>query len=199
MTSVRRKNILEDYQEGFVPYEACFKFLSGSKFEKVTEYDYDTTTELTLPVYEDDVKDRYLVLGYENGTIGKVPVREIMRFEDYRPYSRYGGSRLLFAAIASDADGIISVTEEDKTSHRTMVRVDTLANIDRCRLADAGCRVFNEGIATRTLQYEIAPAAGLSVVKNILDRDSRTLGFPLATMAPDITDQLRQWGIKDNG
>ena len=199
MTSVRRKNILEDYQEGFVPYEACFKFLSGSKFEKVTEYDYDTTTELTLPVYEDDVKDRYLVLGYENGTIGKVPVREIMKFEDYRPYSRYGGSRLLFAAIASDADGIISVTEEDKTSHRTMVRVDTLANIDRCRLADAGCRVFNEGIATRTLQYEIAPAAGLSVVKNILDRDSRTLGFPLATMAPDITDQLRQWGIKDNG
>lgn len=80
-----------------------------------------------------------------------------------------------------------------------MVRVDTLANIDRCRLADAGCRVFNEGIATRTLQYEIAPAAGLSVVKNILDRDSRTLGFPLATLSPGITDQLRQWGIKDNG
>lgn len=49
MTSVRRKNILEDYQEGYVPYEACFKFLSDSKFEKVTEYDYDTTTELTLP------------------------------------------------------------------------------------------------------------------------------------------------------
>ena len=195
-TSCRRKNILEEYVDGYLPYEACLKFMPHGKFEKITDYDYDTNTELTLPVYEDDVHDGYLILGYENGTIGKVPVREIMKFDDYRNYNRYTGSRLLFAAIAMDDDGVITVSEEDKTGHRVMVRVDTIANIDKCRLPDSGARVFNEGISSRTLGYEIAPAAGLPDVKNILNKDVRTLGFPLATLSPDIKSRLEQWGVK---
>lgn len=194
-TSSLRKNVLVDYVDGYIPYDACLKFMPHGKFEKITDYDYDDSTELTLPVYEDDVKDGFLMLGYEGGTIAKVPVREIMKFDDYKDYTRYSGSRLLFAAIATDDDAIVSVTEEDKTGHRVMVRADRISHIEKCRMADCGDRLYNEGIASRSLAYEILPANELPVFKNILDRDARTLGFPLATISADMKSRLSNINI----
>ena len=167
------------------------------KVEKTTEDIYDTDgTELVLPIYDEDEKDGFLILGYDNGLIGKVPVREIMKFEDHREYNRYMGAKLIFAAIACNEDGVISVSEEDKKDHRTMVRVDTISNIDKCRLSDKGNRVCNEGLASRTIAYEIAPADGLPAVKNMLDKDVRSLGFPLVTITPDLKEKLGEWGIR---
>lgn len=185
-TSAYRKNVLVNYEEGFLPYEACLKFMEGGKFCKITDYDYDDTTELTLPVYEEDLRDHFLLLGYEDGTIGKVPIRELMKFEDYKTYNRYNGSPLLFAAIATNDDGLVSVNRESKSGERVMVRVDTIGRIDECRLANRGMRLANEGIAERALGYEIVPAANIAQTKNILDRDARTLGLPLATMSEEL-------------
>lgn len=197
-TSISRKNVLVDYAEGFRPYEACFKFLPHGKFCRLDSYDYDDTSLLTLPVYEEDVRDRYLVLGYEDGTVGKVPVRELMKSENRKEYTRYTGSPLLFAAIASDDDGLVSLTRESKTGERVMVRVDHLSGVDKCRLPDKGGRFYNEGIAQCSLAYEIAPATELPHVKSILDRDVRTLGLPLATSSADIKTWLEKWGINVN-
>lgn len=195
LTSVQRKNVLENWQEDYVPNEALIKFMPHGKVRRITEYDYDENTELTLPVYEEDIKDKYLILGYKEGRIAKIPVREIMQFDGRNDYIRYTGSKLLFASIASDADGLITVSEEDKAGHRQMVRVDTIANIDKCRLPDSGERVYNEGIATSVLKYEIAPADSLSHVSNILNKDARTLGFPLPSVTPDIRKWLKKWGV----
>jgi hypothetical protein len=187
-TSCRRKNVLADYEEGYLPYEALLKFMAGGKFSKITDYDYDYTTELTLPVYEEDLRDHYLLLGYEDNTVGKVPIRELMKFEDRKTYSRYDGSPLIFAAIAGNDDGLVSVTRESKSGERVMVRVDTIGRIDECRLANRGMRLANEGIAACALGYEIVPAATIELTKNVLDRDARTLGLPVAT----LSDELRQ-------
>lgn len=189
-TSAHRKNVLANYEEGFLPYEACLKFMAGGKFCKITDYDYDDTTELTLPVYEEDLRDHYLLLGYADGTIGKVPIRELMKFEDYKTYNRYDGSPLLFAAIAGNDDGLVSVTRESKTGARVMVRVDTIGRLDECRLTNRGMRVANEGIAECALGYEIVPAATLTQTKSVLDRDARTLGLPLATMSDDLRQAI---------
>lgn len=189
-TSQQRKNVLVDYEEGFVPYEACLKFMAQGKFCKLPEYDYDDTSELTLPVYDGDQRDHYLILGYEDFTVGKVPVRELLKFEDYKKYNRYIGSRLLFAAIATNDDGLVSVTRESKSGGRIMVRVDTIARIDECRLPNAGQRLANEGIAECALGYEIVPAAAIAPTKSVLDRDARTLGLPLATMSDDLKQAL---------
>ena len=196
-TSCRRKNVNFNYEDGFVQYAACLKFMPHGKVEKTTEDIYDTDgTELVLPIYDEDERDGFLILGYDNGLIGKVPVREIMKFEDHREYNRYMGAKLIFAAIACNEDGVISVSEEDKKDHRTMVRVDTISNIDKCRLSDKGNRVCNEGLASRTIAYEIAPADGLPAVKNMLDKDVRSLGFPLVTITPDLKEKLGEWGIR---
>lgn len=190
LTSSGRKNVLVEYAEGFLPYEACLKFMPNGKFCKITDYDFDDTSELTLPVYEDDLRDHYLILGYEDFTIGKVPIRELIKVDDYISYNRYTGSRLLFAAIASNDDGLVSVTRESKTGGRVMVRLDTIGRIAECRLSNRGDRLVNEGIAECALGYEIAPASVFEQAKTILDRDARTLGFPIATMSPDVKSAL---------
>ena len=41
--------MLVEYAEGFLPYEACLKFMPNGKFCKITDYDFDDTSELTLP------------------------------------------------------------------------------------------------------------------------------------------------------
>ncbi len=189
-TSRLRRNVLVDYEEGFEPYEACFKFVEQGKFCKLPEYDYDDTSLLTLPVYDGDQRDHYLILGYEDFTVGKVPVRELLKFENKKTYNRYAGARLLFAAIAANDDGLVSVTRESKSGGRIMVRVDTIARIDECRLPNAGARLANEGIAECALGYEIVPAAGIAPTRTVLDRDARTLGLPLATISDDLRRAL---------
>ncbi len=185
-TSCRRRNALAYYEEGYLPYEALLKFMADGKFCKIPDFDYDYNTELTLPVYEEDLRDHYLLLGYEDNTVGKVPIRELMKFEDYKTYNRYNGSPLIFAAIAGNADGLVSVTRESKSGERVMVRVDTIGRIDECRLANKGMRLANEGIAACALGYEIVPAATIAQTKNVLDRDARTLGLPVATMSDEL-------------
>ena len=185
-TSAGRRNVLVDYEEGFLPYEACLKLMTGGKFCKMTDYDYDDTAALTLPVYDDDLRDHYLLLGYKDGTVGKVPIRELMKFEDHKVYNRYDGSPLLFAAIAGNDDGLVSVSRESKSGGRLMVRVDTIGRIDECRLANRGMRLANEGIADCAVGYEIVAAGKIALTKTILDRDARTLGLPLATMSDDL-------------
>lgn len=109
-----------------------------------------------------------------------------MKFEDRKTYNRYNGSPLIFAAIAGNADGLVSVTRESKSGERVMVRVDTIGRIDECRLANKGLRLANEGIAACALGYEIVPAATIALTKNVLDRDARTLGLPVATMSDEL-------------
>lgn len=196
LTSCQRENILEDWKDGYIPYESLLKFMPKGKVQRLVKNDFDDSSLLTLPVYEDDVKDRFLILGYEEGTIAKVPIKEVMQFDVRRDYNRYTGSQLLFASIASEDDGIITVSEEDKTGHRSMVRTDSLSNIDRCRIADGGSRVYNDGIASKVLKYEIAPAEYLPAIKNILNKDARTLGFPLATLSDDIKQVLEKCKVE---
>ena len=190
-TSSRRNNVLASYETGYIAYDACLKFIADGKFEKLPDFDYDYDSELTLPVYDEDARDHYLLLGYEDFTIGKVPIRELLRFDDYKSYQRYNGSRLIFAAIAANDEGVVSVTRENKNGGRMMVRVDTIGNIEEGRLPDRGQRVANEGIAECALGYEIASASEMEQLGSLVDRDARTLGLPVATLSSELKDALR--------
>lgn len=195
-TSKCRKNSLFDDGSGdYRPSIAFFKFLANGKFCKISDYDYDDSTELTLAVYDEEAQDADLIMGYADGTINKVPVRELLRFDDYREYNRFTGSKLLFATIATDDDVLISVNKEDNAKGRIMVRADTLSNIDPGRLQDKGHRFWKDGISQVTLAYEIAPENEQNVLTGILNRSETTLGQPLKTSPKDVKDCLRHCGI----
>lgn len=190
-TATRRRNILESYRDGYVPYDACLKILDKGKFCKVSDYDYESGL-LTLAVYDDE-KNGYLILGYADGTVAKVAVRKLLEYDDYKTYARSTASPLLFATIANDADAIVSITREAKGKGRLMVRMDTVARIEEVKIADKGCRLYNEGIAGAVVGYDWVAADSLSPFKNMLDRDAKTLGQSLDALTDELRAQLGEW------
>lgn len=196
-TSQNRNNQLNNWEDDFRDdHVAYIKFTEG-KFSKITNYDYDDTTMLTLAVHEDE-QDAFLILGYEDGSVSKVPMRELLKMDDNRSYNRYTGALLAFASIASADDLLVSLTEEDKkTRPRRMVRADRISLIEEGKMGARGARVYNEGIARNGVIYEVIPGRQHDeVLRNIIDRDVRSLGFPIKTIPADMIATLAEHGIK---
>ena len=82
-TSRIRKNILAEWedQDNYVEPIGFFKFIAGGKFRKISEYDYDEESLLTL-VVKDSEGEGCLVLGYENGHIVKVPIALLLDYKN---------------------------------------------------------------------------------------------------------------------
>ena len=196
-TSHIRKNVVEEWQdeENYVDPIAYFKFLSGGKFMKIDNYYYSNPDLLTLAVKEVE-QNGYLVLGYEDGRIVKVPVDELMEY-NYREYSRYTESKLIFASIAQKDDAVLTISKENKMHHKTMMRLDRLSNFDDGKLMDKGKLPFNEGLASEILAFDIIPNEKLSEYKGILDKPKTTLGYSANNVKGGIVDKLHSLGINE--
>ena len=107
-TSQIRFNVCEEYREDFRPTIAYLQFLDMDRFRKITDYNWEPGM-LTLAVYDEDANG-YLVMAYDNGYVAKVPMNEILKFEDSKSYTRHSGPKLIFASIAHDDDALVSVT-----------------------------------------------------------------------------------------
>ncbi len=191
-TSRWRKNTLEEYSDDYRPYIACFKFLNKGKFCKMMEYDYDPGI-LSLAVYDEET-NAYLILGYDDGRIAKVPMDELLRYEDNRQYSRNTKAKLVFASIAQPEDAVVSITKEDKTKGRMMVRIDKLSEIEEDNLTGSGERLYKEDIGI-VIGYEIAPADQLSNVEVLMGKNERCLGMAFSILSTEVKQQLSLWGI----
>jgi len=192
-TSLVRKNTLEEYEEDYRPHIACFKFLDKGKFSKVPSYDYDPCL-LTLAVYDEEAR-AYLILGYEDGRVAKVPVEQLLKYDDYREYARNTKSRLTFATIAGTDDAIICISRESKAKNRLMVRMDRLSALDDGTLNSTGERLYKEGIG-EVVRYDVAPHDQLEGVEGLMDKDARSVGMPIATLSPEVKRRLEKWGIQ---
>ena len=196
-TSTCRKNLLtDDGSTDYRPPVAFFKFLANGNFSKTSEYDYDDSTELTLAVYDEEAQEANLVLGYADGTINKVPLRELMRCEDFQEYKRFTGTPLIFATIAADDDALISLNRENNTKARVMVRADSLANLEPGKLQDKGQHLWKESISNGILGYEIAPASEVPQLGGMLNRPDTSLGQPLKACLKDVKDCLQRCGVE---
>lgn len=196
-TSRIRKNVLEDWVdlENYVQPIAFFKFLNNGKFKKLDSYDYDKESLLTLVVKESEEKG-YLILGYENGRIVKVLVKELLEYQN-REYSRNTESKLIFASLAKDDDAVLTISMEDKTKPKTLMRLDLVSIFNEGRLNDCGERPFNEGLMRVVLAYDIIPNGDIEDFKVILGRPKTSLGYPVNDITRKVVDKLHQWGIKE--
>lgn len=193
MTSRIRKNTFEEYEEDYRPHVACLKFLDKGKFCKVPAYDYDPGL-LTLAVYDEETRG-CLILGYDNGTVAKVPVDHLLDYEDYREYARSQKARLVFASIAHDGDALLTISRETKGKERTMVRLDSLSEVSESTLTGPGERIYKEGIGEVT-GYEVIPHDMLEDAEVLMDKDERTLGMPVASSSEKLRRLLRQWHVE---
>lgn len=195
-TSTLRENILTDDMGAYKSYAAFLKFQPNGKFCKMTSYDYSENTQLTLAVYDEEVQDGNLILGYEDGSVSKVPVKELLKFDDYKEYSRNGNQRIVFASIAFDTDGLLSINRE-KGKDRAVVRVDSVADIEPGRLQDNGQKLYNDGLAKDTIAFEIVPADSMDEAAGIVAMGTKKLGCPVKTAPESVKTLLKKCGLED--
>jgi hypothetical protein len=196
-TSRIRKNVPAEYLDpiNYTEPIGFFKFLSGGKFRKMDEYDYDDQSLLTLAVLDNESKS-YLVLGYANGHIVKVPVEELMGYKQ-REYSRHADSKLMFASIAGDADAIMIISKENKTHPKVVMRLDHLSSFDEGKLMDPGQLPYNEGLMSEVMAYEIIPAKYVPDFEGILDKKKTFIGYPANNVTKPMVNTLHLWGVKE--
>ena len=196
-TSRIRKNVPAEYLDplNYTEPIGFFKFLSGGKFRKMEEYDYDDQSLLTLAVLDNESKS-YLVLGYANGHIVKVPVEELMGYQQ-REYSRYADSKLMFASIACDDDAIMIISKENKTHPKVVMRLDHLSSFDEGKLMDPGQLPYNEGLMSEIMAYEVIPAKYVPDFDGILDKRKTFIGYPANNVTKPMVNTLHLWGVKE--
>jgi hypothetical protein len=196
-TSRIRKNVPAEYLDpiNYTEPIGFFKFLSGGKFRKMDEYDYDDQSLLTLAVLDNESKS-YLVLGYANGHIVKVPVEELMGYQQ-REYSRYADSKLMFASIAGDDDAIMIISKENKTRPKVVMRLDHLSSFDEGKLMDPGQLPYNEGLMSEIMAYEVIPAKYVPDFDGILDKRKTFIGYPANNVTKPMVNTLHLWGVKE--
>jgi hypothetical protein len=196
-TSRIRKNVLAEYldPENYVEPVAFFKFLGNGKFRKLDEYDYDDQSLLTLTVLEHEVKS-WLILGYDNGHVTKVSVEELMEYQP-RDYARYAEAKLIFASIANDDDAILTISRENKTKPKVVMRMDTISTFEEGKLMDDGELPFNEKLASEFLAFDIIPARYKHQFDGILDKIKSFVGYPQNTVTKPMVNALHLWGINE--
>lgn len=196
-TSRNRNNTLHDWEDGYVPDIAAYVKLTEGKWSMTTLDDYDET-QLTLAVHDDE-RDAYLVLGYSDGTVLKVPMRELLKADQGRTYNRFTGVPLTFATIARDSDLLCSITTENrKKDPRRMIRVDAVSRVGEGKLADRGTALYNEGLCQPGAAYEVIPASAHAEepLENLIDRGPRSLGMQLKTSPREVLRVLSEYGIE---
>lgn len=194
-TSRQRKNVLAEYMdpENYEEPIAFFKFLGDAKFQKTDYYDYDDRSLLTLAVKESE-KDDYLVLAYANGHIVKVPVAQLLKCGS-GSYSRYAGSRLMFATIAGKSDAILNIVRDNKTRSQTVMRLDRLKNYPEGRITDGGSVVYKESLLGNPIDFEIIHEKDFADYATIIDMPPKHLGWNVNETTRPIVNQLTMMGV----
>ena len=150
---------------------------------------------LTLAVLDNESKS-YLVLGYANGHIVKVPVEELLDYQ-HHDYSRYAESKLVFATIADDDDAIMTISKEDKTRPKVVMRLDHLSSFDEGKLMDPGQLPYNEGLMSEIMGYEVIPTQYVPDFEGILDKKKTFIGYPANNVTRPMVNTLHLWGINE--
>ena len=194
-TSRQRKNVLAEYMDpdNYEEPVAFFKFLGEAKFQKTDYYDYDDQSLLTLAVKERE-KDDYLVMAYENGHIVKTPVAQLLKYGS-GTYSRYAGSRLMFATIAGKDDAVLNVVRDNKTRSQVVMRLDRLKNYPEGRITDGGSVVYKESLLGCPIDFEVIPESDLDLYSTIIDMPAKHLGWNVNETTRPIVNQLTQIGV----
>lgn len=178
-TSRIRQNVLESYLDDYVDPMAFLKFIEPNELVKLSRYDYDYDSPLTLTVLHDEAKG-YLILGYENGCIVKVPLDEIVELDNDSVRKRYDGAKLIFASIAQgDDDLVLTVFKENKSNASVVVRADKVGGFDAEQLQDYGSTPCNSGLIGEIIAFDVIPAAMADDFAPITGLDATRAGHTL--------------------
>ncbi|MDE5957442.1 MAG: hypothetical protein K2G78_03940, partial [Muribaculaceae bacterium] len=146
---------------------------------------------LTLPIREEDNR-RWLVLGYADGTVARVPMRVIIDKQDYAPGVRYTDTELIFADILGEEDALLTLSLNPSGNWNARAdRIDQLPEV--AGMLKSGERLFNT-VKEKYLFNVISNAAWLNY-QDLFDRTNKDAGKNFSALRQDrLGQQLNRDG-----
>lgn len=146
---------------------------------------------LTLPIREEDNR-RWLVLGYADGTVARVPMRVILDKQDYAPGVRYTDTELIFADILGEEDALLTLSLNPSGNWNARAdRIDQLPEV--AGMLKSGERLFNT-VKEKYLFNVISNAAWLNY-QDLFDRTNKDAGKNFSAHRQDrLGQQLNRDG-----
>ena len=106
-------------------------------------------------------------------------------------------SKLICASFANDDDAVLTISRENKTRPKVVMRMDTVTNFEEGKLMDNGEMPFNEKLASEFLAYDIIPSKYKHQFDGILDKIKSFVGYPLNQVTKPMVNTLHLWGINE--
>lgn len=135
-TSALRKNIVENWQDGYgSPY--YLRIQQPGDWCLLTDLDWNEGI-LELAV-NDDETDGSLVIVYDDGSVNKVPIAQLTDKTPGKTYKMYNQKRPIFISPARKDAALLTGYEDDRG--RRFLRLDDIALIDDGKMLSSGNRL----------------------------------------------------------
>ncbi len=127
---------------------------------------------LALPIRDEDARS-WVVLGYEDGTVCRVPMKLFLDKEDFKTGRRYEDSNLIFADILTDDEALLTLSEGSRGSWNA--RADHPENLTEVAgIRNAGSRLFNTEQAHYT--FDVISGAKVLNYQDLFNRTAKDCG-----------------------
>ncbi len=155
-------------------------------------YNEDDGLLLSLPIRDED-KLSWLVLGYEDGTVGKIPMRLVLDKEDYTPGKRYTDAKLIFTDILTDEDALLTLSKGKFTTWNA--RADKVENLpELTSLRNGGSKILTPN--QEEFHFDVLSGPKQLNYQDLFDRKQKDAGKPFRPIRTDnLFKQLNRDGF----
>lgn len=180
-TSSWRRNVLHDYDEGYVTPAGYIYFVADNSiiFSKSDLYiDHQPDCRLAL-VIGDNERDGYLLLAYEGEKAVKVPLSEIYEKGENRPFGHYKDAAIVFATVASEDDALLSINIDNNAG--LWQRVTPMADIETAHVNSLPHKYSDAPGVAGTDCYELVAAGRKASFRGSMKSDlgPRQIGYTM--------------------
>ena len=162
-TATKRNNVLLDYMEDFIS-PLCFLTFSKNNSAKLSPEYYGVEKEdaLTLAIHADE-ENAWLVLGYADGGLVRIPMKNVLDKDDYKELILAAESELVFATIAEENDVLLTFTA-DRNGDRSM-RLDSVRAVSEGSSLQARGECLVKEKFDRLVNFEVLPESYITLLE----------------------------------
>ena len=175
LTALSRPNVLHNYEDGYVDDVIGYiYFMPGAKYQIAKQDRYlDDRSELALAIHEDE-ENGFLVMVYENTSVVKVPIRDILDKNEDMAYNYCTDQRLVYAIPMRPSDALLQVVRDMK--QKNYYRVDEMERIADGNINSDGERMCDTSTLT-VLRCERVPERLLDTYSDGRNKTHRQAGY----------------------
>lgn len=195
-TSLIRSNVIHSWNEGYgIGTVRYLHLLSGNGYFMTEGECWRNDVVLSLAINESEA-DGFLVMVFENGSVLRVAMNELLDKKLEKEYKRYGQEKVFFACPAPKDSAVLTIMSD--VQHRPSYRLDDVKNVKSGNMLAKG-EHLSVVATTGVLQCDIIPAGKIERLKRIYNLKSTQIGVNLNVYwGGNELQELEAMGIKIN-